>query len=1338
MKLRSLFLAMVLSGTIAEPVLAATSSQDENIKALLQAATLWDGKDRPDLARDFLQKALLIKPDAPQVLSMLGEIALRSGRNAEALGYLQQLEKVAPNSPFLADLRNSYRLATYDKDTVARMRLLARAGQIDEAGQLLKQLYPNGPPHGEAALEYYSIIGSAPRNAAQAANALGQLYRETGDVRYRLGQLNILANNYDNRHAAIKGYEELARAPSINTRRLQEAWRLNLYRLPNDARTVAAIRRYLSVFPDDQAMVTQIASVQRNAEEEHRVAAAGGSAVVSDLASTDPNIVARGRALEALNKGDLDAAEAQLQRLLRVRADDPQILGGLGMIRFKRGDHAAADEWFVRANRATPGGSREWREMIVTTRFAQNMRAADQLLEQQRLLEAEAMVRNALSLRPNDVDALALLANIRLADGDNKEAESLFRDALKREPDNGRAMRGLVSLLARSDHREEAHALLDAFAQRFPKQENKYAGVRADLLREEADTYLAAGRPSHAIQSLEAAIVLQPADPWHRFTLAKVYDSLNLPALARRVMEEGVQLAPKDPGMRYANALNLISQGDNKAALQELATIVEKDRTQGMKDTEVRAGLNLAVEDARLALGRDLPEEAREIMAQAERIATNQPGMTAIEQVAEAWFSFDQPERGLALMKSRLKPSSPVENQLYYASLLNRAGKDEELQAFMPQLDDVVAQQSKADPLAPNVLRLREIRNALQDRDLVRMTDAGMIGDARRRVAQRAEGEQNDSSLRTLARQWLIVRKPDQAIILLKELKARHPNDTEVRSDLTIAYYDAREMRLARQEAAEVLSMTRADDFSSRLEVARLLIRIDDYATANRMLADLAERFPDQPEVRFLQGRAARGARNYAEAIQYLKVSENLAVKTLEEKKPAEKAASGPLLNLLPAEAPRHSEAVSSGQDRPWLKMASSLGEAGTTSDLPVLRSSGNPVRDQARAEILEIEARRQPRIEVGLDLLTKSSSDGTSTFRGREIPMVAWMPVGYDGHAFLHVDQVDINAGSLPANFYDASLFGTVDLTQTDLPASVRQRASGTSVGVGYQGDEWRYDIGVIGMGFPVSNVVGGVQRRWSVEGVDYTIGVSRRPQVSSLLSYAGAVDPVTGKTWGGVTDTAVTASLSTRIADHYVFASASYGQLRGRNTKDNDRLSVRTGFDRDLYRNKDLIVNSGVTLSYLQYDNNQSFYTFGHGGYYSPQESTSVSVPLQINGREERLSYMVRASVSYSHTKEDDALLYPNDPDLQQAAQNSALFPAYYGSAIHPGGNGGGFGYSFRAVSEYRLTPHLTMGGRVDVDRSAYYTPSSLLLYLRYHFKPQTGQVSLWPDTVTPYSRY
>src|SRR5690606_4384606 len=110
-------------------------------------------------------------------------------------------------------------------------------------------------------------------------------------------------------------------------------------------------------FPDDQSMVTQIAVVQKNAAEEARVEDGGGSEIVLDRQAADPYIVARAQALDALNRGRFDSAERQLQQLLRTRPNDDEVLGGLGLLNLRRGRHTEAEEYFVRAARASGGSN---------------------------------------------------------------------------------------------------------------------------------------------------------------------------------------------------------------------------------------------------------------------------------------------------------------------------------------------------------------------------------------------------------------------------------------------------------------------------------------------------------------------------------------------------------------------------------------------------------------------------------------------------------------------------------------------------------------------------------------------------------------------------------------------------------------------------------------------------------------------------------------------------------------------------------------------------------------------------------------------------------------------
>ncbi|HEX5337365.1 MAG TPA: cellulose synthase subunit BcsC-related outer membrane protein, partial [Gallionella sp.] len=220
----------------------------------------------------------------------------------------------------------------------------------------------------------------------------------------------------------------------------------------------------------------------------------------------------------------------------------------------------------------------------------------------------------------------------------------------------------------------------------------------------------------------------------------------------------------------------------------------------------------------------------------------------------------------------------------------------------------------------------------------------------------------------------------------------------------------------------------------------------------------------------------------------------------------------------------------------------------------------------------------------------------------------------------------------------------------------------------------------------------------------------------------------PVTGAVWGGVTNTGVSLYMSTSLRDFKASVVAAYGLLRGKNVLNNDRVYLRAAVDRDVYTDGDTVLNVGVNANYTSFSKNESFYTFGHGGYYSPQSSLSFGVPVELSGRADLLSYQLRAGVSYSRTKEDAALYYPTDPALQ------AMTPG----STYAGGNGGGFGYNLRAVAEYRVAPDLALGGRFSIERSAYYAPNSVLFYLRYLFTPETGPVKLTPDPVVPYSQY
>ena len=82
-----------------------------------------------------------------------------------------------------------------------------------------------------------------------------------------------------------------------------------------------------------------------------------------------------------------------------------------------------------------------------------------------------------------------------------------------------------------------------------------------------------------------------------------------------------------------------------------------------------------------------------------------------------------------------------------------------------------------------------------------------------------------------------------------------------------------------------------------------------------------------------------------------------------------------------------------------------------------------------------------------------------------------------------------------------------------------VRSVGTGTALDVAYSYRFATVDVGSTPLGFRESNVVGGIELAPELA-QDFRLRVigERRAIVNSVLSYAGAKDPVSGRNWGGV----------------------------------------------------------------------------------------------------------------------------------------------------------------------------------------------------------------------------
>lgn len=1067
---------------------------------------------------------------------------------------------------------------------------------------------------------------------------------------------------------------------------------------------------------------------KKPAEEKPQTPEAQAGAGESELAE-DPDIVARTAALDAIDDGNYQFAETTLLDVLKRRPTDPEVVGGIGMVKLKEGKTEEAENWFKQAlSVSDEGGIGKWTSLVATAGYWKNIHAAGKLLDEGKLAEAETTIQQAIALKDEHPDALALLGDIKAAGNQTAEAEQIYREVLKTEPYNSSAISGLATLLAKSQRSEEALQLVEQALKNYSEELGRSPGGHASILRVEAELYIEANRPSYAIKALETAVKVDPKNAWIRFSLAKLYIKLKLVPLARLVMQEGIALSPDDPVMHYTHALIMISLDDYAAALNTLNQVPEASLTSDMRDAKNLAQIHYYFQQADEKFAKGQRKEAIRILSIAQTQAEG--NYSATEQVAEGWFRLGQQKLGLDAMRKLPQPV-PLKTQVYYASLLNRAGKDQELTELLPELHV---------PEGPDE-NYKKYRDTIHDIEFAmagRQYDKLIKAKKKEQAQEFADSVLNANQLSSAdyfkyhRRYFSSAQLPDNAIDALSQEVEQNPNDLEMRWELAYALYQNKQKSSAQRELTQLIALTKPDDIDMRLRIAKLQQNLGDSSGANETLDDLAERFPDNTEVTLQAGHIARYQGKYNRAMDYYEQTLERSGKTAStDEKPAEKPAQPELLlNLLPAKSSA-GRAVNIAPAMAGNAESERIYRVAVASDARQQKTVSNTDAASAQEEMDLIKARRIVTIETGLDLQRKSSTSGLSTYNATEIPLMAHFPLGYEAYGTVQVDKVSVDAGTLATA--DSTSFGT----GAPLPA-MPQKASGTSFGVGFENDMIKADIGMVGEGFPVRNVVGGLHHGGSIGRMSYSLNLARRPYTGSLISYAGTRDPVSGMTWGGVTNTGLSLYMSTTlstsaIGDVNVSGMASYGLLRGTNVLDNDRLYLHAGVDQDVYSTEDMVLNVGLGATFMSFSKNLSGYTLGQGGYYSPQSSISIGVPIELIGRSDALSFQIRTNISYSNTQTDPSPYFPTPQALAAAAAAGAVTTQQY-----QGGPGKGFGYGFRAAAEYRVAPEIALGGRFNMDRSAYYAPNSLLFYLRYIFNPEKGPVKLRPEAITPYSQY
>jgi len=410
---------------------------------------------------------------------------------------------------------------------------------------------------------------------------------------------------------------------------------------------------------------------------------------------------------------------------------------------------------------------------------------------------------------------------------------------------------------------------------------------------------------------------------------------------------------------------------------------------------------------------------------------------------------------------------------------------------------------------------------------------------------------------------------------------------------------------------------------------------------------------------------------------------------------------------------------------------ASGIGSGESISRATRSQEQDDWLKRSLRSDTADLYRQQQTTLTVQQDYSRNSGTGGISDFTAHTTMLQAEHPFA-DGRGFFRLDQVDVSAGSFTTRngSFDEQFGSCDDANSGGCSSQTHQRDKGTALAAGWHNATWSADLGTTPLGFEVTNWTGGVSWKTDVKQLGVTLTASRRPIASSLLSYAGTRDPATngGKSWGGVVATGGSIGLSyDQGGAHGVWSDISAHQITGKNVADNSRERLMAGYYYKLINSDNRRATVGLNSMLWHYQKDLSDYTFGQGGYYSPQQYLSFSVPVTWRQRTENWSFDLGGSVSWSHSKTDAQQRYPVNPGFTLAS-----------NPVSASSTGSGIGYTLQGVVERRITPDWFIGVGVDIQQAKDYTPSHGLLYVRYAAGGWEGDLDMPPQPLTPYADF
>lgn len=1350
--------------------MSSVLAQDAVTKRLIVQGYQWHQQGREELASEVWQKVLSIDPNQPDALMGMGLFDIAKGRQADARKYLDKLQAMHPQSSQFLRLRMAVANGpNSESNLIKTARRAAQSGHYDEALHNYEMVFQGKTPSPDLALEYYQCLAGAPGGWERASQGLQQLAADNRD-NSAIGLVSAQVMTYQEpaRREGIHALKELTSDRQVGSQ-ARKSWRQALLWLNASTADIPLFQDFLNNNPNDAQIRDRIDKV------EHPV-----------LSPADAAGIALGQGFKALNSGDTSAAEKRFSEIIRNNPQDANALGGLGSIRLRQQRFDEAVDLLQKAAKS----SSKWRSSLNAATYWKRMQAASDALKSGNSAQAMSLVQQNISLNPREPAGYVALGDLQ-SKTNPKQAEANYQKARDLDPNNAGSLQGLAMLYGQQGRVQEAEDLYNRLPQATTvEQRQQRAALHASIARAQAQQAAERGDMKGAQSLLEAAMNENPDNPWIRLDLARLYHQTGHANQGQSTIKD-LLAHNQNPESLHAAALYAQECGDWDQVRANLQQIPNESKTSEMVTLDQVAWLQLQARQAHRLKQQGQSQQANDLIAKSEEQlgqAAAEPSIVAA--LAEAYADSGNDRRAMALGQKLINDNpQDIDVRLQYASILLRAHHSDALKAQLAQLQGQQLnatqkqrfQELEIGQVIDRVDTLREagsLHEAQQTLDplIARNPNLAEVQAAQARI-DTAEGnhrralaiyqglaKKNSDDVPTLvaiANSASAMSQPHVAKPYIRHALELEPKSPEVLAAAGRVARASGKNREAEEYFRQSLAMqqeqSKQTDFPTAVghtdasKGVMQELRQIQVQSSNAISLSLNQltRSGDKGLGRLsnsqatLRGEFSPGAGNLEVRVTPTvldRQSISYQYRTLSRFGGGPSAA----LNTLVLGNPRLTTGVNSTS---FNKLLISDGDSTQTRDALNRYALSSGLYNRVRPNFTTDEDAQQAIYQRPLYAYFLNNNASVTSISDTAKSILN------DRSAVADLSAGDISAlQSLAANPEAAKstpsqLISSMTALNGNRAAARRidHRESGTGFSVAYKFKGFDADIGMTPSGFPEKNVIGGLAYKGQAGQVfSYTIAGYRRPVMDSSLSFAGATDPRLGLTWGGVTSNGgrLSGNVDGQNVGGYLMVGAN--QLRGTNVQDNSQRLANAGIYFYALRSDLQSIIVGFNTMWMKYDKNLSGYTLGHGGYFSPQRFTDMSIPFHWTGHtnSEQFTWKLDASAGVQRFRTHDTPYFPTNPAMQRAAYNAAAVASLLGlqtgytAPILRGERKTTFSYRLTGTAEWEFSPRFFFGSRLSINNGRDYRESSIDLYLRFVLDRHGAALGTEPDVKgTPY---